>query len=114
MERLKWAETAINYQPSQKNLYLPHRPGFIINPYYRQPGRFMAQRGSGNDKNGFTQRKIFYTFEEAKEWLDSLPEYPDPTPNVGREWTKDYIRVASQYVLRSEVAKHTNLIPDND
>jgi len=108
MERLRWAEPSINHRPSQKNLYLPHRPGFTITTYYRQSGRFLAQRGSGNDKHGFTQRKIFYTFDEAKEWLDNLPEYPDPMPNVGREWTKDYMRVASQYILRSEFANHTN------
>ena len=108
MERLRWAEPSINYQPSRKNLYLPVRRGFTITSYYRQPGRFMAQRGSGNDRHGFTQRKIFYTFDEAKQWLDNLPEYPDPVPNVGREWTKDYMRVASQYVLRSEIAKRTN------
>ena len=105
MERLRWAEPSIKYRSTQKNLYLPYRPGFIITAYSRQLGRFMAQRGCGNPKFGFTQRKIFYTFDEAKEWLDSLPEYPDPIPNVGREWTKDYIRVAAQYFPRSECDK---------
>jgi hypothetical protein len=96
-----WAGGKCRSAESEKNLYKPPRPGYIINSYYRQPGRFMAQRGTGSVR-GYTKRKLFYTFEEAKEWLDNLPPYPEPVPNVGREWINDYIRIGHQYFPRSK------------
>ena len=75
MEVLKWATGVTKYTPSSRELYTPYKEGFSILPYHKNTTRYMAYRGRG--KYGFKKSAIFYTIEEAREWLDSLPEYPN-------------------------------------
>jgi len=97
---MEWATSRIKYTPSENELYSPPRSGYSIKPYGRSLGRFVARRGRGH--NGFVKNAIFYSVEDAKEWLDSLPAYPNPEPPIGREWTKNYNWYGRQYIPKTQ------------
>lgn len=97
---MQWATSSIKYKPSPNELYDPPKAGYSIKAYRRSLGRFMATRGRG--KNGFTKNACFYSVEDARAWLDSLPEIPNPEPPVGREWTKDYRFQSHMWVHKSQ------------
>jgi hypothetical protein len=101
--KLEWASSNIKYKPSSDELYQPPKAGFSIKAYTRSLGRFMAKRGRG--QTGFTKSACFYSVEDAKAWLDSLPEYPDVEQPVGREWLKDYRFESGRYVHKSDELK---------
>ena len=73
---MEWASS--NHTPSkevvERNLYKPYREGYSILPYPRRPGKFYALRGRG--QNGVKKAGLFYSVEEARTWLDNLPEKP--------------------------------------
>lgn len=95
MERPKWGVGRTICKPHPKNLYEPFTPGYKIMKYNKGFNRYMAVRGRGTE--GVVQTAVFYSIEDAKKWLDNLPEYPDMTPGLGREWTKNYIKVNRNY-----------------
>jgi hypothetical protein len=96
---MQWATSHIKYKPSPDELYQPPKAGYSIRAYRRSLGRFIARRGRGKD--GFTKNACFYSIEDAREWLDNLPEYPDLPEPVGREWTKDYRFQNHMWIKRS-------------
>ena len=100
---MQWATSHIKYTPSVDELYQPPKAGYSIRAYSRSPGRFMARRGRG--KNGFVKNACFYCVEDAREWLDNLPEYPNPEPPVGREWTEGYMFRGHRWVPKSDELK---------
>jgi len=95
---MQWATSNIKYSPRLNELYTPYKEGYSIRPFYKGTGRFIATRGRG--KNGYTKNKMFYSVEEARKWLDSLPEFPIKEHQYGREWMNDYEFKFGRYVKK--------------
>jgi hypothetical protein len=52
------------------NLYVPYTKGFCIYRQQKADVRYLAHRRY----KGYSKSALFYTFEEAKEWLDNFSE----------------------------------------
>ena len=101
--KLEWASSPIKYTPSPNELYYPPKAGYSIKVYRKNSNRYVATRGRGS--KGFTKTACFYSVEDAKEWLDSLPDYPNFPQAVGREWLKDYRFESGRYVHKTHELK---------
>jgi hypothetical protein len=100
MQEIQWATSIFKYEPGVNELYQPPIPGYSIKPFRKGSERFIAKRGRG--RSGYIKNKMFYSVEEARAWLDSLPAAPVVEKPVGREWTKDYEIQSGRYVKKGE------------
>ena len=99
MQVIQWATSNVKYTPADNELYKPYTPGYSIKPFRKGDGRLIAKRGRG--RTGYVKHAMFYSVEDARRWLDSLPAQPIVEKPVGREWTKEYEFIAGRYVKKN-------------